>query len=463
MEKYYDIAIIGAGPGGYVAAIRASQKGKKVALIEKDAIGGTCLNTGCIPTKVFLKTSSLLQKIKKGQEFAINVASPSIDFTLLQKRKEDIVAKLQRGLNSLIKANKIDLFNDLATLIDEHKIKLKNTSDVIIAENIIIATGSKPLELPNLPVDNEFIFDSTAILKLKNLPETICIVGGGYIGTEFASFFSNIGIKVILLETLSTILNRNGKFLSDAISATLKRANVTILTNTCIENVEKQKNKITIFLNNKEKIEASILLSAAGRKINTENLGLENVKNIKVKTDGAIETNEYLQTNVANIYAIGDVLGKYMLAHVSSHEAILAVDNIVHGNKHKMDYTAIPAIVFADPEAASVGHTMESALAAGLMVKEKNFPFQALGCAAINNDKEGSVQIIFEEMTNKIVGAHAFGFSSSELISEMTLAIKQKLSVYDLQDIIHAHPSYSEIWTEVAFAATKNPIHIFSP
>ncbi|MFA6119502.1 MAG: dihydrolipoyl dehydrogenase [Parachlamydiales bacterium] len=453
--KNYDLAIIGAGPGGYTAAIRAAQLGFKVALIEKSHVGGVCLNQGCIPTKALLSCSDNLDLIKKASFFGISIESFSFDLTKMIERKDSIVQNLRSSLKNLILSNKVDIIEGSANFIDQNTIHVQDQD--ISAKNIIIATGSYINQLPNIQMDHENVFDSTSILNLKKLPKSIAIVGGGYIGCEFASFFARLNVKVTIIESMEAILFQYTKSISDFLSRSFKNNGIDIKTKAKILNLEKNNDGIKIKLDTNEEIDAQIALIAVGRRPNTQDLNLEKI-NIKTGKSKEIVVDEKMRTSIPNIYAIGDVVGKYMLAHTASHEAIVAVDTIA-GIENTMSYSAVPFVIFTKPEIASVGISEEKAKELNIDADIGKFPFSALGKSFALNEREGWVKVIFDKKTKLILGAESTGYASSILIAQMALAITNRLTAESIIKTIHAHPTLPESWHEAALISQNRPIN----
>jgi len=447
-EKICDIAIIGSGPGGYTAAIRATQLGYKVILIDKLFLGGVCLNTGCIPTKAILTSADVLDRIKKAESFGLFVKDVSFDFSKIIERKDKIVTNLRNGLQSLLISNKIEIIQGKATINDKSTVTIKGQNSYkIIAKNIVIATGSIPTTIANIEIDHKTIFNSNSILALKKLPSSIAIVGGGYIGCEFASFFARLNVKVTIVESLESILFSHGKEVSSLLSKAFLKNNIDLKTNHKLKGIKKNDSGVTLILDDSE-IKADIALIAIGRKPNIQDLGLENLK-INLGGKNEIIVNEKMQTSIPNIYAVGDVIGKWMLAHAASHEALVAIDTI-HGIESKMSYDAIPSIIFTKPEIASVGLTQEGAISKNIEIEIGKFPFTALGKAHALDEKDGFVKVIVDKKSKVILGAQAIGSTASVLIAEMSLAITNKLKIIQLIETIHAHPTLSESWMEAA-------------
>jgi len=456
-EKNYDIAIIGAGPGGYTSAIRAAQLKLKVALIEKLFVGGVCLNAGCIPTKAILSSADTLDIIKKSSVFGISVENISFDLGKIIDRKDKIVQNLRSSLKNLLLANKIDIIEGEAKFLSKNTLQVKN--DNIKAKNIIIATGSHPIEIENIKIDSQFIHDSTSILNLKKLPKSMTIIGGGYIGCEFASFYARLGVKTTIIEAFPSILFSLDSDVSSLLTKSFKAHGIDIKTNIKVTNIEKTSDGTKVILENKEEIRSDMVLVAIGRRANSNNLNLEKI-DVKIGKHKEIIVNEKMQTSSPNIYAIGDVTGKWMLAHSASHEALVAVDTIAK-IENKMSYFAVPAIVFTKPEIASVGMLKKEAKEKNIDIEIAKFPFIALGKAHALSEKEGYVQVIIEKKSKKIIGAIAIGNSASVLIAEMGLAITNKLTADAIINTIHAHPTLAESWAEAVFISQHRPLNFY--
>lgn len=454
----FDIIVIGAGPGGYVAAIRAAQMGKKVALIERDQLGGTCLNYGCIPTKTLIAGSDILHEIKRSSEFGITVGSISFDYRKMKERKDGIVKKIRTSLEGLIRSNKIEIIVGEASFVSPYQVKVSGANPCLLdADKIIIATGSKPMDISHLPCDHEKVFNSTSILELATLPTSLAIVGGGYIGCEFASLFAELGVKVTIIEALDSIVKAQGKTISDALTKALIKRSVSIEVGSSVKQLDKSGPGVKLELENGKVIEADIALISIGRSVVSDSLKLENA-GIRVDEKGRIPVDGRMETSVSGIFAIGDVTGKLMLAHVASHQGIIAGENAC-GMTSYMHYHAVPAIIFTSPEIATVGLTLEEALKEGYMAKSSRYPLQALGKAQASKEVEGFVEIVFDSGSSQILGAQMLGAGASDLISEMTLAIQNELTLQCIKETIHAHPTMAEGWLEASFIASGMPIH----
>ena len=458
-SKKYDLAVIGSGPGGYVAAIKASQKGLKVALIESGLLGGSCLNVGCIPTKALLSNAAVLQKIKKASEFGIETGPVTFDFSKMKKRKDGVIEKIRKSLEGLILSNGIEILRGKAEFLDPRIIKVSGQENLVIhAEKTIIASGSIPLDIPAFACDHKRIFNSSSLLELEKLPESIAIIGGGYIGCEFASLYAELGVKVTILEALGSIVSLQGKSVSDALTRAFTKKGIVIKTGVMVEGIVPKDNQVVIKLKGQEEMTADIALVSVGRKVISADLGLEKA-GVLVNERGSIPVNDYMETNVPGIYAIGDVTGKVMLAHVASHQGLVAAARIT-GENAKMHYNAVPAVIFTSPEIACVGMTQEEAESKGYPISVGKFPFQALGKSIASGDVEGYAQIISNKKTGQILGAEIVGYDASALIAELALAISNELTVDCVIDTIHAHPTTAEAWLEASLLANETPIHM---
>jgi dihydrolipoamide dehydrogenase len=457
-KKKADVAVIGSGPGGYVAAIRAAQLGKSVALIEKDLLGGCCLNVGCIPTKTLLSNASILHQVKKAKEFGITTGPISFHYEQMKKRKDGVVAKIRTGLEGLIRSNKITVYKGAAQFESPKVLKVMGHDNLILdADKIVIATGSIPLDIKAFPCDHKRILNSTSILEVTELPKSLAIVGGGYIGCEFASLFAELGVKVTILEALPTILAAQGSQIAQFMTKAFTAKGIDIQTNVKVSSIQNQGHNVHITLADGKTMEAELALVSVGRKVYTEGLCLEKA-GLKVNERGFIETNDQMETEVRGIYAIGDVTGKWMLAHVASHQGIVAASNACQ-IESRIHYEAVPAVVFTSPEIATVGLTLEQAQKEGFDATSGSFPFQALGKAQAAMETEGFAQIVSVKKTGQILGATVIGHEASNLIGEMALAIQNELTLESVIETIHAHPTLAESWHEAALIANETPIN----
>jgi dihydrolipoamide dehydrogenase len=434
----YDIAIIGAGPGGYTAAIRASQLGKKVALIEKGDVGGSCLNTGCVPTKTLFASAKLYSKMKNAEKFGIFAENLRADFPKMVERKNRILNQLRKGLEYLFKGNNIDLIRGEAKLNGPEQIVVGD--QVIEAPHIILATGSTIPERSPFKIDEKRIFSSTGILNLEKLPENIAIIGAGAIGIEFTSIFNALGSKVTLFEMMPRVMIAEDAELSQALEQLLSRKGVEVKTGTSLQDAAGYE----------------AVLVSIGRKLNTEGfekLGIELNK-------GKVKVNEKMQTNIPNIYAIGDIAGKYMFAHTAAREGIVAAENIC-GKSARMDNAAVPKCLYAQPEVGSVGLTEEEARSIHKDIQVGKVPFSAISKSLIDDERDGFVKVIGDR-SGKVLGVHIIGNNATEIIGEATLAINKGLKIEDLMSTIHAHPAVYESMGEAAANALKQAISILN-
>jgi dihydrolipoamide dehydrogenase len=457
-RRKVDLAVIGSGPGGYVAAIKAAQVGLKVALIEKGLLGGCCLNVGCIPTKTLLANAQVMQKIVHAAEYGITTGSVSFDYAKMKGRKDSVIDKIRKSLEGLILSNGIMIVRGEAEFLSPREIKVKGQDNVIIeAAKTIIATGSEPLDIAAFPCDHKKVFNSTSILELTSLPKTLVVIGGGYIGCEFASLFADLGVKVIILEALASIVMLQGKSVSESLTRAFTKKGIEIQTGVMVEGIDHTAQGLNVRLKDKPAVSCDIALVSVGRKIISAGLGIEKA-GVVVNDKGMVPVNDKMETNVPGIYAIGDVTGKYMLAHVASHQGIIAAVNASGGSAH-MHYEAVPAVIFTNPEIATVGMTLEQAQEAGYQAAIGKFPFQALGKSVAAIETEGFAQVIVDRKSGQILGAQVVGHEASTLIAEMALAIANELTVDCIADTIHAHPTVAEAWLEAALLANDTPIH----
>lgn len=452
----YDVVIIGGGPGGYVAAIKAGQLGAKVALIEKEVVGGICLNHGCIPTKALIKSAKVYETLKKSTDFGVKAENITFDWNKIVERKNTIVNQLTNGVSFLLKKNKVEVIQGYGEIINKNQVKVDNK--ILDTKNIIIATGSSAI-MPPIPgaqeaFDNKILVTSKELLKIDKFPKSLTIVGGGVIGIEFASIFSTLGSKVTIIEKLPTILANMDEEIQVAYTKKLKKDGINILTDAAVTKINK--NITTYELNGKEEtVNSEVILMAVGTRANS--VAFDHLKLNKDRAN--IVTNEYLQTSIPNIYAIGDVNGKYMLAHVASHEGIIAVEHMLNKQTQPMDYTKIPACVYGSPEIASIGLTEQEAKERNLKYKVSKVPLAAIGKALADGEKEGFIKLIVDEKYLEIIGVHIYAYQATELISEYSLAMIAEATAYELSQAIHPHPTLSELTLEAALGAIDKPIH----
>lgn len=457
----YKIVILGGGPGGYVAAIRAAQLGAKVAVVEKDQLGGTCLNRGCIPTKALVAGAEMLRTLRKGPEFGITVATPVINFSRFMERKDQVVQRLATGINYLFKKNKIQLIKGTGKLVSCNTVQVlreDGSQAELVAENIIIATGSRPALIPSLGYDGEKVITSDEVLTLSEVPKSLLVIGGGVIGCEFACIFSELGTKVTILEVMPSILPAIDKEASRLMQTLLKKRGINVKTGTEIKEVSKGQDDVGVILQTGEELRAEKMLISIGRVFNTDEIGL-NEAGVETGSKGEVMVNSRLQTNVRNIYAVGDITNKIQLAHVASAQGIVAVENIM-GTDKEMDYSTVPSCIFTSPEVGAVGITSQAAEEQGIAVKVGKFPFVASGRAVAVGEAEGFVKIIADSISDRILGVTIVGPHATDLIAEATLAIKLGATAGQLANTIHAHPTLAEAVMEAAEAVAGLSIHV---
>jgi dihydrolipoamide dehydrogenase len=466
-----NLVIIGGGPAGYVGAIRASQLRAKVTLIEKEEVGGTCLNVGCIPTKVLTSTAHLFLNMKRSDRWGLKTSGINLDFQQVMKRKQMVAQRLVTGVKSLLNANRVNLIEGTATFLDEKTIEVrtgpktqtsgKDKIQKIEAEKFLIATGSVPIMLPIPGMELEGVVDSTGALSFSQVPKSMLIIGGGAIGCEFAYIYHSFGAQVTIVEMLSQILPGEDQEIAASLRTSLERSGIRIFTDSKVSKITpgREGKKIVSVSSLKEEIDIEVekILVSVGRKANTKDLGLEK---LGIKMDRSnVKVDEYLRTNLPDVYAAGDCIGNWLLAHVASMEAELAVENALGGEK-KMDYTAVPRCIFTHPEIGSVGLTEKQATEQGIKIKTGKFPFLANGRAQAENEAEGMVKIIADANSKRILGGHILGPRATDLIAELTLAIKMGAKTEDVIDTIHAHPTLSEPIREAVLKLEGRPIHI---
>lgn len=461
MEK--DIVIIGGGPGGYSAAIRAAQFGADVLLIEAESLGGTCLNKGCIPTKALYKNAQMINELNNAAEFGIKIDGFTIDMDEVMKRKQKIVDTLKDGVLKLMQANSIETINGKASLASSKMIKVidsKGKESMIKSKNIIIATGSSCLKPLINGIDLPEVMTSDEILLCQRVPKSITIIGGGAIGIEFASVFNAFGSKVTVVELLPKVLENMDSEISKKLVLSLKKKGIGVETEARVIEIIKTKDSLSIVTNGKKGetlISSEAVLIATGRAPNVDELNLESL-GIAYDKKG-VKVDENLQTNIPGIYAIGDVIGGQMLAHVASEEGIMAVDNIM-GLKKQINYYAIPSCVFTFPEIAAVGLSEEEAKNKGIEYCSSKFLFGGNGKALSISEGEGFIKVLASAQDKNIIGVHIMGPHASDLISEAVLAVKNKMTVSDISSVVHAHPTLSEAFKEAVMGIENRAIHV---
>ncbi|MPQ26088.1 dihydrolipoyl dehydrogenase [Bacillus paralicheniformis] len=458
-----DTLVIGAGPGGYVAAIRAAQLGQKVTIVEKGNLGGVCLNVGCIPSKALINAGHRYENAKHSEEMGITAENVKVDFTKVQEWKASVVNKLTGGVEGLLKGNKVDIVKGEAYFVDSNSVRVmdENSAQTYTFKNAIIATGSRPIELPNFKYSDR-VLNSTGALALKEIPKKLVVIGGGYIGTELGTAYANFGTEVVILEGGEEILPGFEKQMSSLVKRNLKKkGNVEIHTNAMAKGVEEKADGVTVTFEVKgeeQTIDADYVLVTVGRVANTDELGLEQV-GVEMTDRGIIKTDKQCRTNIPNFYAIGDIIAGPPLAHKASYEGKIAAEAIA-GEAAEIDYLGIPAVVFSEPELASVGYTEAQAKEEGLEVTAAKFPFAANGRALSLNETDGFLKLVTRKEDGLVIGAQIAGASASDMISELSLAIEAGMTAEDIAMTIHAHPTLGEITMEAAEVAIGMPIHV---
>ena len=462
--KSYDIIVIGSGPGGYVTAIRSSQLGFKTAIIEKESLGGVCLNWGCIPTKALIKSAQVFDYLKHANDFGLKIKNYSKDFDAVINRSRSVATGMSKGVNFLMKKNKIDVIIGYGRIKSGKKVEVKKDDGKIIdlhANNIIIATGSKSRVLPNLPQDGKKIIGYREAMTLKSQPKKIIIIGSGAIGIEFAYFYNSMGSEVTIIEYLDRIVPQEDKEISKALEVNFKKNGVKILTSSELinANVKDKTVSATIKTGSKEYVlTADIILSAVGIKSNIENIGIEDVGIVTDKDK--IIVDDYYQTNIPGYYAIGDITKGQTLAHVASAEGILCVEKLAGLNIEPLDYDNIPGCTYSSPEIASVGLTEDQAKEKGYEIKVGKFPFSASGKAQASGHSEGFVKVIFDAKYGEWLGCHMIGAGVTDMIAEAVLARKLETTGQEVLKAVHPHPTMSEAVMESVAAAYGEVIHL---
>lgn len=461
----YDLIVIGSGPGGYVAAIRAAQLGMNVAVVERAELGGICLNWGCIPTKSLLKSAQVLDYARHAEAYGVQVTEAQPDFNAIIARSRGVAEKMSKGIQYLFKKNNITVLEGNGKLTSDKKVEVTDNtgvSQLYEAQHIILATGARSRQLPAIPQDGKRIIGYRQALTLDHLPASLLVVGSGAIGSELAWFYNAMGTKVTLVEFMPNVLPVEDEEVSKQIARSFKKAGIEVMIKSTVESVDTTGELLKINIRNKkgeiEVKEAEIVLSAAGITPNVEHIGLEEA-GIALER-GRIQVDDFYRTNVENIYAIGDIVHGPALAHVASAEAICCVEKIAGLQPEPIDYGNIPGCTYTTPEVASVGLTEAKALENGYEIKIGKFPFTASGKASAAGANEGFIKLIFDAKENTLLGAHLIGTNVTEMIAELVLARKKKVTGHDLIKTIHPHPTMSEAIMEAAAAAYDEVIHL---
>ena len=461
----YDLIVIGSGPGGYVAAIRASQLGMKVGVVERAELGGICLNWGCIPTKALLKSANVFDYINHSEDYGITISNSKVNFENMVKRSRDVANGMSKGIQFLFRKNKIDKLEGVGKLIPGKKVEVADPSGskkTYSAKSIIIATGARSRELPHLKQDGKKVIGYRGALVLPKQPKSMIVVGSGAIGTEFAYFYSAIGTEVTIIEYLPRLVPVEDEDVSKELERSFKKKGIKVYTDTSFESVDTSGKGCKVKIKTKkgeETLEADIVLSAVGVTPNTENIGLEQV-GVKTDKTGRITVDEYYNTGVSGIYAIGDVIPGPALAHVASAEGIICVEKIAGLDPEPLDYNNLPGCTYCSPEIASVGYTEKAAKEAGYEVKVGKFPFSASGKASAAGHKEGFIKLIFDAKYGEWLGAHMIGANVTEMIAEAVVARKLETTGHEIIKSVHPHPTLSEAVMEAAAAAYDEVIHL---
>ncbi|PFO03811.1 dihydrolipoyl dehydrogenase [Bacillus sp. AFS076308] len=472
MAQEYDLVILGGGTGGYVAAIRASQLGLKTAIVEKGKLGGTCLHKGCIPSKALLRSAEVFATTKRGEDFGVITSDVSLDFGKVQARKNKIIDQLHKGVQHLMKQGKIDVYEGIGRILGPSifspmpgtiSVEMNNgtENEMLIPKNVIVATGSRPRTLPGLEIDGQLVISSDEALQLEVLPKSIIIVGGGVIGIEWASMLSDFGINVTVIEFADRIIPTEDKDISKEMQRVMKKRGINLVTSAKVlpETIVKDQ-EVSISAEVKgvlKQFKAEKLLVSVGRQANLEGIGLENT-DIQAE-NGFIVTNEFYQTKESHIYAIGDVIGGLQLAHVASHEGIIAVEHIAGEKPLPMNYNLVSRCIYSNPEVSSVGITEEQAKEKGHKLKIGKFSFRAIGKALVFGDSDGFVKIVADSETDDILGVHMIGPHVTDMITEAGLAMVLDATPWEIAHTIHPHPTLTEAIGEAALAVDGKAIH----
>ena len=464
MSAQYDLIVIGSGPGGYVAAIRASQLGMKVGVVEKDELGGICLNWGCIPTKALLKSAQVFDYVSHAEDYGVKVGSSKVDFGGMVKRSRDVAAGMSKGIQFLFKKNKIDHIAGFGKLLKGNQVEVTAADGkkvVYSPKHVMLATGGRARQLPNLPIDGEKIIGYRKAMVMEKQPKSMVVVGSGAIGVEFAYFYHTIGTEVTVVEYMPNIVPNEDADVSKQLERTYKKKGMKIMTSSEVTNVDTKGKKCKVTVKTKkgeQVIEADVVLSAVGVSTNIEGIGLEEV-GVKT-TKGQVDVDEFYRTNIPNVYAIGDIVKGPALAHVASAEGIICVEKIAGHNPEPLDYGNIPGCTYCSPEIASVGMTEAKAKEAGYEIKVGKFPFSASGKAKAAGASDGFVKVIYDAKYGEWLGAHMIGNNVTEMIAEVVAARKLETTGHEILKAVHPHPTMSEAVMEATAAAYVEVIHL---
>ena len=469
MAKEFDVCVIGSGPGGYVAAIRASQLGFSTAIIEKRHLGGVCLNIGCIPTKALLRSAEVLESIQHASDYGIEVSGSKADFGGMVKRSRGVANKMSKGVQFLMKANKIQVFMGTGVFASKNELQVQDESgketERIKAKHFIIATGARPRVLPNLPIDGKMIIDSEAAMTMEKQPKKMVIVGAGAIGVEFAYFYHTIGTEVTLVELQKNLVPVEDADVGRELGKIYKKKGINILTESTVESVTKKGKGVEVTINTKKGeqiVEADVVLSAVGVTGNVEGLGLEEI-GVKIERGAIVVDRSTYSTGVEGIYAVGDIIGAPWLAHKASHEAIVLVEQLAGKNPKAINYENIPGCTYCEPQVASVGMTEAAAKEAGYEVKVGKFPLSASGKATALGHEEGFVKVIFDAKYGEWLGCHMIGFGVTEMIAEAVVARDPETTGHEIISAVHPHPTLSEAVMEAVAEAYNEGVHLGTP
>ena len=469
MAKEFDVCVIGSGPGGYVAAIRASQLGFSTAIIEKRHLGGVCLNIGCIPTKALLRSAEVLESIQHASDYGIEVSGSKADFGGMVKRSRGVANKMSKGVQFLMKANKIQVFMGTGVFASKNELQVQDESgketERIKAKHFIIATGARPRVLPNLSIDGKMIIDSEAAMTMEKQPKKMVIVGAGAIGVEFAYFYHTIGTEVTLVELQKNLVPVEDADVGRELGKIYKKKGINILTESTVESVTKKGKGLEVTINTKKGeqiVEADVVLSAVGVTGNVEGLGLEEI-GVKIERGAIVVDRSTYSTGVEGIYAVGDIIGAPWLAHKASHEAIVLVEQLAGKNPKAINYENIPGCTYCEPQVASVGMTEAAAKEAGYEVKVGKFPLSASGKATALGHEEGFVKVIFDAKYGEWLGCHMIGFGVTEMIAEAVVARDLETTGHEIISAVHPHPTLSEAVMEAVAEAYNEGVHLGTP